>query len=278
MAGALGLLSVACLSLAAASSGGGPALLQLDGQCTQPYTTLADAWRSVGNVGGAGGSAGDVLSNSSGCHMYTATGVGDAWYRFAGGGGDALALLSPCCGHCGSDRRGWLSAWAPAGGAPPSTSYGAAASYPAAAAGIVSQTVCFEDCDKGHAGTCRDHRTVQVVNCTGYLLWQLPPAPDCACVYCTAPSVTPAPPPQGAPPRVDKQPWSGPALALRHTSPGGFPALELEVLQEGAQPGRVPGASPPIPPFWLNLNNQGYPNVTAIVRHVSSTFSLFWPL
>ena len=52
MAGALGLLSVACLSLAAPPSGGGPSLLQLDGQCTQPYyTTLADAWRSVGGAG-----------------------------------------------------------------------------------------------------------------------------------------------------------------------------------------------------------------------------------
>lgn len=84
----------------------------------------------------------------------------------------------------------------------------------------MNQTVCFEYCDQGYSGACRDHRTVQVVNCSDFMLWYLPPAPDCACVYCTAPSVIPAP----APP----QPWSGPALTLQHTTPGGFPALDLE--------------------------------------------------
>lgn len=109
------LLSAACLAVGAGDDEVEASSTQweVDEQCTQPYTTLDDAWRSVHQDGG---SAGDVLGNSSACH--TATGVGNAWYRFRGSGGsgsgrDALSLplRSPGCGHCGSDRPGWLSAW-----------------------------------------------------------------------------------------------------------------------------------------------------------------------
>ena len=38
---------------------------------------------------------------------------------------------------------------------------------------------------------------------------------------------------------------------MQHTSAGGFPSLQLEGIAN-------------LPPFWLNLNNQGHPNVSAI--------------
>lgn len=57
--------------------------------------------------------------------------------------------------------------------------------------------------------------------------------------------------------------WTGPSLKLVQTGPGGqFPALEL----------RGPGAGDAprlIPPFWMNLNNQGSPDVAAIVEQIT---------
>ena len=112
----------------------------------------------------------------------------------------------------------------------------------------------------------------------------------------------------------DDVPWSGPALRLSHTVPGGFPALQLSTAAaprpipeaacgkalagcwpvqtdrakcqacEGTQQHRLKQAGctgsdierycgePPggdkghelLPPFWLNLNNQGYPSISAL--------------
>jgi hypothetical protein len=53
--------------------------------------------------------------------------------------------------------------------------------------------------------------------------------------------------------------WSGPRLQLQHTEPGGFPALRLSAA--GA-------AGELIPPFWLNLNNQGYANISHVVVQI----------
>ena len=252
-------------------------------QCGQPYTTLADAWRATthdakgpsGSYSGdvrrtfpsprcvsllkhllaaVHGSPGQVANTSSTCGAapLRATNAGnDEWYRFAGSGGDALPLHSPQCLHCGTDRVGWLSGWEPSKGTPP-PDYAAPGSYPSPGAGEVNATVCFDYCDPSYAGSCRSHVTVGVVNCGGYYLWRLPFAPDCASGYCTAPSSPPPPPPP-------RGPWSGPRLQLSHTDPGGFPGLQLSSLPGG----RV------FPPFWLNLNNQGYPNMSAIAVQIT---------
>ena len=191
-------------------------------------------------------------SSTCGAASLRATNVGDdKWYRFVGSGGDALPVHSPQCLHCGTDRVGWLSGWEPSKGTPP-PDYTAPGSYPPPGAGEVNATVCFDYCDPGYAGSCRSHVTVGVVNCGGYYLWRLPFAPDCASGYCTAPSSPP-------PPRPPPGRWSGPTLQLSHTDPGGFPALQLSSL---------PGGSV-FPPFWLNLNNQGYPNVSAIAVQIT---------
>ena len=253
------------LLLASVASGRSGRAATVSPQCQQPYVSLDDHWRATthGGTGPVGGYSGDV-SNASGTTTVAcrkvATGVGGGqWYRFSGSGGDALPLRSPHCLHCGTDRVGWLSAWPPwnpATGGPPPSSYAVPGVYPTAAVGVINATVCFEYCDAGHAGPCREHRVVRVVNCSAFLLWQLQWAPDCASGYCTAPSLPP-PPPTPPPPHR----WSGPRLEVQHTrsvstSSAGFPSLQLE------------GVANPLPPFWLNLNNQGHPNTSAIVVQI----------
>ncbi len=233
-----------------------PMLMSLSPRCSQRYTTLTDPWRATthDSKGPSGSYSGDVANTSSstcGAAPLRATNVGNGeWYRFAGSGGDALPLRSPKCLHCGTDRVGWLSGWEVSKGTPPAD-YAKPGSYPSPGAGDVNATVCFDYCDQSYAGSCRSHVTVGVVNCGSYYLWRLPFAPDCACAYCTAPSSSPAPP---APPPAS---WSGPELKLSH--PGGFPALQLSSHHGAAI----------FPPFWLNLNNQGYPNVSAIAVQIT---------
>ena len=64
---------------------------QAQAQCSQPYTTLRDSWRSTGTGKGKHGD----------CSKKTGVG-GGRWYRFAGAGGDALPLTSPGKRHCGT--------------------------------------------------------------------------------------------------------------------------------------------------------------------------------
>lgn len=60
-------------------------------------------------------------------------------------------------------------------------------------------------------------------------------------------------------PRPSPAAWSGPSLRLKLTT-GGFPALEL-VRSD------ISHARPTLlPPHWLNINNQGLPDVQAIAE------------
>ena len=152
---------------------------QAQAQCSQPYTTLRDSWRSTRT---GEGSHGDCSSK---------TGVGGGrWYRFAGAGGDALPLTRPGKSHCGTGYPGWLSGWAtPQGGGDPPGSYSGAGRYPAAAEGVVESTVCFDfDNGGGNNPPCGNPVQVGVVRCGGFLLWRLPDAPACDYGYCTAAS------------------------------------------------------------------------------------------
>jgi hypothetical protein len=159
--------------------------------CTSQYALLKDSWRLT-SQGAPSPFHGDVPTTGSyGCSpgAAVATGLGEGWYRFMAPGGDVLPVNSPGCLHCGTDRAGWLSAWDPAAGTAP-ISYNTPGSYPTAAQGVVSATVCFHACDAGHSGPCYQSRNIKMLYCptaTSYfLLWQLPPAPDCASAYCTA--------------------------------------------------------------------------------------------
>lgn len=68
--------------------------------------------------------------------------------------------------------------------------------------------------------------------------------------------------------------WSGPELRLLHTQPGNFPALQLApqgINRSTVEPGLAASthiAGELLPPFWLNLNNQGYPNISAITVQI----------
>ena len=155
---------------------------------------------------------------------WQATGLGGGgWYRFLGAGGDAMPTAPPGELHCGTQAGGWLSSWAhgnlhcdgdgeacgpagaggrcggalgPGSGTPgrcaPPDSYNASGAYPAAGAHAPANgTVCFDYADPAYpsAGTCLTSAVVGVVRCgAGFLLWQLPHAPDCSAGYCTAPS------------------------------------------------------------------------------------------
>eukprot|EP01046_Picozoa_sp_COSAG06_P002765 COSAG06_NODE_101_length_24097_cov_15.305150_4_plen_1590_part_00 len=174
-------------------------------QCERPYTTLTDAWRAVssGRCGpgqgtawpcGPGGQAhGDrEIPAAPYCHPnYQPTGVGGGgWYRFMDVGGDALALAPAGTDHCGTATTGWLSGWTGVGpGCPgesisgPPCDYNTEGRYPTAAEGVVEMTACYQNNEP-----CSHHVSVGVVRCDGFLLWQLPYAPDCDSAYCTAPS------------------------------------------------------------------------------------------
>lgn len=78
-------------------------------------------------------------------------------------------------------------------------------------------------------------------------------------VFGSAVGCNPAPCIKAMPLKTEDDTWSGPALHVEHTKEGGFPAL---LLADDAAP------SVPIPPFWLNLNNQGFANVSAITVQI----------
>ena len=116
-------------------------------------------------------------------HQATSVG-GGRWYRFAGAGGDALALEPPVSGHCGTAWAGWLSGWDRVG--TPPAGYSGHGRYPATSEGVVEMTACFTG---GGGSECGYHVAgLGTVQCQGFLLWRLPYAPDCNSAYCTAPS------------------------------------------------------------------------------------------
>ena len=100
-------------------------------QCSLPYTTVSDSWRSTKH---SSGNKGDNQLGDPQCPndprysslIKAPTGVGGGkWYRFVGEGGDALPLhpissYDPTHGmfakdgngaHCGFSSGGWLSGW-----------------------------------------------------------------------------------------------------------------------------------------------------------------------
>eukprot|EP01046_Picozoa_sp_COSAG06_P090231 COSAG06_NODE_36572_length_445_cov_1.066474_2_plen_97_part_01 len=82
--------------------------LPFDRQCFDAYITLTDSWRATTSQSGN-----HCDSDGTYCASGSATGVGGRrWYRFAGPGGDAMAISFPPGTHCGTQQQAWLSGWA----------------------------------------------------------------------------------------------------------------------------------------------------------------------
>eukprot|EP01043_Picozoa_sp_COSAG02_P054728 COSAG02_NODE_6243_length_3704_cov_12.964494_1_plen_640_part_00 len=144
--------------------------LTLNPQCYRPYTTVSDLWRDANAAAGNHGDGGNGIG-------------GNAWYRFEGPGGDALALESPGVSHCGTGYPGWLSGWDSVG--PPPRDYSTPGRYPTTLEGVAEMIVCFE---VSRSNVCTSHVTIGAVRCGNFLLWQLPDSPGSGYGYCTAPS------------------------------------------------------------------------------------------
>ena len=125
---------------------------------------------------------------TAGCSGYSAaTGVGgNKWYRFVGPAGDALPLNPPGVDHCGTSMAGWLSGWT-AGSGPPPEMYNKSGTYPAASAGVVEKTACFNHGPPNANTWCHGNSKVAVVRCDGYYLFRLSDSgTGCYGAYCAA--------------------------------------------------------------------------------------------
>jgi Notch-like protein len=91
---------------------------------------------------------------------------GPAWYRFTGSAGSRMATVAPAEGNCATDAPGYLT-----GG------------IPTTAAGLVTRAVCYS----WVGNTCWRTNNIQMVNCGGYHLYNLPDTPGCSIRYCGAP-------------------------------------------------------------------------------------------
>ena len=172
----------------------------LDAQCQQPYTTLADAWRST-TSGYTDRSCPqfacdrdpDCTWNGEGCQYGSGSGIhGDhdywtsGWYRFSTPSGDSsmltLPLHPPGGVRSGVANTGWLSG---CGENPPATC-SAVGVLPDTADGVTEATACFNN---GSAEPCGFHVQIGTVNCGTFYLWRLPPFPERWRIggYCTTP-------------------------------------------------------------------------------------------
>ena len=116
--------------------------------CSQ-YRELGDANRNVSvNDGSRACDGGDWQAG---------------WYRFTGGAGDRMPTQVPAEGACSTDAPGWMLG-----------------AYPAAGDGIVERQACFNF--GGNA--CNWSTQIQVGNCGGYFVFNLPPTPACSLRYC----------------------------------------------------------------------------------------------
>jgi hypothetical protein len=150
-------------------------------QCYMSYTTLDDAWRSVGNANGH-------HTDATECYH------SDRWYRFNGPGGDALPTSPPAAvvggeDHCGTADPWWLSGC----GADPRCDpddpctfnhYITPGAYPSAGFPVADAVVCFYS---NSLSPCSNPVVVNVVHCDGFLLWRLPSTPS-GSGYCTTSS------------------------------------------------------------------------------------------
>ena len=92
------------------------------------------------------------------------------WYRFSSTAGSRMPDSCVPERRCNTDASGWLS-----GG------------HPSVAEGVVTRKVCFH-----WSGNCcywdngRWKKSIRVINCGGFYVYELGPTPECSLRYCGA--------------------------------------------------------------------------------------------
>ncbi len=132
-----------------------------DPQCQMPYAELNQSSRAVlFNDGPDGFKDCDRVGSPDQSPDWG----GPGWYRFTGPAGTTMPLDAPGQHACGTDAPGWLNG-----------------TLPSKDEGIVDRQVCFE-----FFQPCTYSTDIQVVNCGGFYLFNLPDAPQCSLRYCGA--------------------------------------------------------------------------------------------
>lgn len=85
------------------------------------------------------------------------------WYRFQNDAGTQMATTCPSTNHCNTQGTGWLNG-----------------AHPSEAEGIVTRTVCFN----WSGNCCNWSKSIKVVNCGSFYLYELGPSPVCNVRYC----------------------------------------------------------------------------------------------
>lgn len=144
----------------------------VDPQCFEPYTDLTAASRNQSfNDGNCnfGDPAGNIEICDGGdtgtalCGDEALEWQGPGWYRLSGAAGEQMPESAPSAYSCGTDAPGWLDG-----------------SHPAVLDGVVDRTACFN-----WAGDeCNWSSDIQVVNCDGYMLYNLSNPPVSCLRYC----------------------------------------------------------------------------------------------
>ncbi len=116
------------------------------------YIELDDATRHVSFNDGKGGVG---LCDDS---------LPEAWYRFVGDAGVALATSPPGIYACGTDAAGWMTEPLPAPGE-----------------GIVDRSVCFQ-----FLQPCEWEVPIRAAHCGSYWVFELGPTPSCKLRFCGA--------------------------------------------------------------------------------------------
>jgi cysteine-rich repeat protein len=127
-------------------------------QCEKPYGSLTSAARLATNSGMPYYCDGLPIEEDPVAEDWQ----GPGWYRFDGDAGTQMAVGTVLKNRCGTQKSGWLNG-----------------DHPAIADGIVNADVCFS-----WDNNCNWSKTIQVVNCGDFYLYNLPNVPSCQGGYC----------------------------------------------------------------------------------------------
>jgi hypothetical protein len=131
-------------------------------ECNTGHRALTDGTRLQSFTGGTT----VYCDSSTGGGTQSPDFLGAGWYRFTSSAGSRIATVQPPESYCGTHAVGYLT-----GG------------FPTPANGLVSRTVCYAWVGQA----CWQSNTIQMVNCGGYSLYNLPEQTACSLRYCGAP-------------------------------------------------------------------------------------------
>jgi len=130
-------------------------LMEADPQCGLPYENLTLVSRNVGQ-----GAATRYCDETT---FLDGEWNGAGWHRFTGAAGTQMPEAVPAINTCGTHAPGWLNG-----------------THPTPEQGVVARQVCFN----WNGDTCNWSANVEVVNCSGFYLYNLPNTPACHLRYC----------------------------------------------------------------------------------------------